>query len=287
MPEPSRGKNAAFAPIMGVGPGANGCGARACERTTMSLDRTLVASATFGEAGRFRRPLYDSFCFARLPSTIEWLLTGDPALCGEILPTPAFAGLPTRYDTVVVLFVDAFGWHFFDRSSYDLPFLRRIVDRGAAVRLTSMFPSTTAAHVTCIHTGLPPGRSGVFEWFYYEPIAGTVIAPLTFTPAGLKVRGALRDMGWEPADLLPEPTYYHRLGGRGVETHIFQASSYTPSPYSDHVFRGRTAVHPYGTLAEGLTELVDVLLTQPERPRYCFWYADAIDHTGHVHGPDS
>ena len=85
---------------------------------------------------------------------------------------------------MVLLFIDAFGWRFFERYADDYPLLRRILDEGYVTKLTSQFPSTTAAHVTTIHTGLPVDQSGVFEWFYYEPTIDALIAPLTFSFAG-------------------------------------------------------------------------------------------------------
>jgi predicted AlkP superfamily pyrophosphatase or phosphodiesterase len=69
---------------------------------------------------------------------------------------------------VVLFFIDAFGWRFFEKFQ-DAPFLKRMAKQGSIEKITSQFPSTTAAHVTTIHTGLPVGESGVYEWFYYEP----------------------------------------------------------------------------------------------------------------------
>ena len=40
---------------------------------------------------------------------------------------------------------------------------------GSVTRLTSQFPSTTAAHVTALYTGVPAGQHGVFEWQYWPP----------------------------------------------------------------------------------------------------------------------
>jgi hypothetical protein len=37
-----------------------------------------VDGAACGSAGLFRRPPYDSYCFSRIPATLEYLLTaGD------------------------------------------------------------------------------------------------------------------------------------------------------------------------------------------------------------------
>jgi hypothetical protein len=249
---------------------------------------STVAGATWGQAGRFRRPLYDSYCFSRLPATIKYLLLGRDEDRAGALPAGAYAGLPPQYDNVVFFFIDAFGWHFFEKFADDYPFLKRFLRNGRATPITSQFPSTTACHVTCIHTGVPVGQSGVFEWFYYEPRAGGVIAPLPFMFAGEKHRDTLQAEGLTAADIFPPGTLYQDLAALGVASHVFQHSDYTPSTYSDYAFRGAEKVWPFKTLAEGLTDLVHQLRAPSDAAkRYFFLYTDAIDHTGHKHGPDS
>src|SRR6266702_1475387 len=85
-------------------------------RHTHMLNTTslqAVSNSTFSE--RFVKPLYDSYCFSNIPQTIEFLLTGE----GQSgLPLDVFGSLPTRYDKVILFFVDAFGWRFFERYAY-------------------------------------------------------------------------------------------------------------------------------------------------------------------------
>ena len=82
----------------------------------------------------------------------------DPALGARLL-----GPLARPYQKVVLLFVDAYGWRFWQQDHARFPFLRRFAEQGMVTRLTSQFPSTTAAHVTAMHTGLPVGESGVYE----------------------------------------------------------------------------------------------------------------------------
>ncbi|MCY4603262.1 MAG: alkaline phosphatase family protein [Gemmatimonadetes bacterium] len=131
---------------------------------------------------RFIRPRYNGHCFADLPATIKWILTGQGA--PSLDPTLLTAVGPC--DTVVLFFIDSFGWRFFERYQDRYPFLSDIGRGGSVNRITSQFPSTTAAHITCIHTGQPVGHSGVFEWQYYEPSLDAIITPLPFARADSK-----------------------------------------------------------------------------------------------------
>src|SRR5258708_40201541 len=124
---------------------------------------------------QFIKPLYESYCFARIPATIEALLTDSSREAG--LPANVLSDLPVHYDKVILFFVDAFGWRFFTKSSDKYPFLKRFLDQGVVSKLTSQFPSTTAAHTTTIHTGQHVGKSDVFEWLYYEPQLDRIITP--------------------------------------------------------------------------------------------------------------
>src|SRR5262245_26749549 len=110
----------------------------------------------------FVRPHYSRYGYAQIPNTIRRLFGGQ----AEGFPAGPYAGLNEHYDAVVVLLIDAFGWKFVRRYA-EHPFLKRIQEHGLAAMLSSQFPSTTAAHVTTIHTGLTPGESGVYEWIYY------------------------------------------------------------------------------------------------------------------------
>src|SRR5689334_14704233 len=85
---------------------------------------------------QFIKPRYDEGGFAGIPARVE----------------NAFAS--GNYDAIVLFLVDGFGWRFFDRFQ-DAPFFKRIVKHGNVEKLISQFPSTTAAHITTIHTGLP------------------------------------------------------------------------------------------------------------------------------------
>src|SRR2546423_9748489 len=132
---------------------------------------------------RFVKPLYDSYCFSNIPQTIEFLLTGEgeSGLPLDVLGNPPC--MPRKYDKVILFFVDAFGWHFFERYAERYEFLKIILNTGVASKMTSQFPSTTAAHSTCIHTGLNAGPSGGYERHYSEPPVDDIISPLLFSYA--------------------------------------------------------------------------------------------------------
>jgi predicted AlkP superfamily pyrophosphatase or phosphodiesterase len=201
-----------------------------------------------------------------------------------------FAGIPTRirehfasgrYDAVVLFLVDGFGWRFFEKFQ-EMPFLKRLTKSGNVEKLTSQFPSTTAAHLTTIHTGLPVGQSGVYEWFYYEPQLDRVIAPLLFSYAGDDERDTLKGQV-KATKLYPNQTLYQEFGKLGFASHVFGVRDYTPSTYSNVVMKG-AELHSFKTFAEALVNL-GLLLENSTSRAYFQFYIDTIDSLSHKYGP--
>ena len=228
----------------------------------------------------FVKPQYGSRCFADIPSAIQYWLTGEeqPRLEAEVLDR-----FNQRYDTVILFLIDAFGWRFIERYGDHYPFLRRLAQHGHVAKLTSQFPSTTAAHVTTLHTGLPVGQSGMYEWYYYEPEVGEIIAPLLYSYAGTRQRDTLKADAISPTALFPYSSFYQGLSQYGVTSTILQHGEYTPSTYSDVVFAGARVV-PYLTLPEAITNL-QTLLTGQTTPSYYVLYFDKIDTISHRYRP--
>ncbi|HKY55649.1 MAG TPA: alkaline phosphatase family protein, partial [Anaerolineales bacterium] len=213
---------------------------------------------------QFIKPRYDEGGFANLPTRIQ----------------DAFAS--KNYDAVILFLVDAFGWRFFERFQ-DAPFIKRMAKHGRIEKLISQFPSTTAAHLTTIHTGLPVGQSGVYEWYYYEPQLDAVIAPLLFSFAGSEYRENLKSTGIHPPLLYPRGVFYPELKKRGVIPYIFGMREYTPSTYSNLVMAG-AELRPFKTLAEAFVNL-GLLLEKEKLPVYAHLYFDRIDSLCHEYGP--
>ena len=202
-----------------------------------------------------------------------------------------FSGIPERiknafksgnYDAVVLFLVDGFGWRFFERFQ-DAPFFQRIEKRGRVEKLISQFPSTTAAHLTTIHTGWNVGQSGVHEWIYYEPHVDALIAPLLFSYAGLWERDLLKPTGVQPAFIYPRGMFYPELKQMGVKPFVFGIRDYTPSTYSRAVMDG-AELRAFKTFSEALIN-VKRLLEEQKQPTYIYLYLDKIDSLAHEYGP--
>jgi hypothetical protein len=171
---------------------------------------------------------------------------------------------------VVVILLDAFGWTFVERHA-EHPLLRRVARDGSLGPMRSQFPSTTTAHVTTMHTGLPVEDHGLYEWRVYEPELDAITIPLLVA----------EDPPFDARRMLPEgPSFYQRLAVRhGASSTVFSPDRFSPSGFDAIALRGAKLV-PYSDLAS-----LPLILGDP--PSYTYIYFDLVDAIGHLHGPSS
>jgi predicted AlkP superfamily pyrophosphatase or phosphodiesterase len=222
----------------------------------------------------FCKPLYDSYCFSKIPGTIMSLLGKKT----DALPSDCW--IQKQYDTVILILIDGFGWEFLEKNHMKYPFLSRFFRKGIVSKLTSQFPSTTAAHITTLCSGSNVGQTGTYEWFYYEPKLDRVIAPLLFSFAGDKKCGTLKGL-IEPEKIFPYETVFQQLQQEGVKSYIFQPEEIAHSCYSDWMFRGG-AVTGYKKFSTCLSALASQI-----SDGLFYIYFGEVDSACHKHGMES
>ena len=221
------------------------------------------------------RPEQGTRCFDQLPSSVERLLTG--AINGPTLEEPL---LRERFERVVFVYFDAFGWTFLERHA-DHPLFARAQAEGILTQLTAQFPSTTTAQVTTIHSGLPVAEHGLYEWHVYEPTLDRLITPLLFSFAGDGIRGTLLGQ-IEPDGLFPSDSIYARLADAGVRSTVVLPTSIAGSAPNVGLLR-KADVVPFETAPSALAAAARAL---EEGAGYAHVYLDALDSLMHAVGTD-
>jgi hypothetical protein len=240
--------------------------------------------------GRFRslnahllKPIYEDYSFGNIPATAHRLLTGETS--GPLIPADAFGGSYPSPEKVVLVFVDSFGWQFWQRYLDRFETLRRVARDGVLTPISALFPSTTSASVTTLNLGVSPALHGIYEWYMYVPAYGEVVQSLPFALPGQRP-GSVATKGFEADALFAQPfeTAHQRLARHGVRSYQIAHRSYAGSPYNVRASAGAGIV-PYGTLAEAMVAL-DRLLEAPGKAFINFYWA-GLDTAAHTHGPGS
>ena len=228
------------------------------------------------------KPIYDDYSFRNIPATVHRLLSGETI--APLIPPDAFGGSYPSPDKVVLVFVDSFGWQFWQRYLDRFQTLRRVAADGVLTPISALFPSTTAASVTTLNLGVPPARHAIYEWYMYVPAFGEVIQSLPFALLG-KPPGSAATKGFEASDLFADrfETAHQRLGARGVRSFQVAHRSYANSPYNVLASAGAEIV-PYGTLAEAMVAIDRLLSDVPGKAFINFYWA-GLDTAAHTHGP--
>lgn len=166
-------------------------------------------------------------------------------------------------DNVVLLVLDSLGWMQLEERRALAPVMSAMGGGPA----TTVAPSTTAAALTSISTGVAPGEHGIVG--YRFPAGGSIMNALRWTtPAGDH-----RDVV-SPSDIQPIPT----LGGGDwhvVSDRMFIGSGFTECYLGAAPYHGFW--HPSSIVAE-----TRALLDQGHRRVYAYY--DGLDHVAHIHG---
>jgi Type I phosphodiesterase / nucleotide pyrophosphatase len=181
---------------------------------------------------------------------------------------------------VCLLLIDGLGWRALRRHPTDAPFLTSLAEGSQPI--TSGFPSTTAASVSTIGTGMPAGQHGIVGFSFAIP-DGVLINALSWHTHGAGKRVDLRKR-FVPEEIQPRRTALERAAAAGVQVTLAVPQVHHGSGLTRAVLRGGDIqdVHALGDLAG------NVLAAVSGRERtFCYAYHGDLDLLGHVYGVES
>ncbi len=233
--------------------------------------------------GSFVLPDYGRYSLAEIVPTVLAMFGVDAGRA--TLPDAVYREQAAGCDRVVLLMVDGLGYAQLTDHQEELPLFGLLGERGHVYALTSVFPSTTAAALTTLHTGFTPREHGLLEWTLYFEQLGAMVETLPFKPLGSRTNDSLLRKGADPRLLYDGPTAYERLAAAGVASYCFNHQAYARSAYTSTVARGSQSV-AYGWGADLVVALRRLLATV-DGPAYFFVYWPQVDSVEHRYGPHS
>ncbi len=174
---------------------------------------------------------------------------------------------------LIFVLVDGLGYSLFEKYLADS-------FEGKYIRLTSLFPSTTAAVLTTLYTGLAPKEHGILEWYMYYEEYGGIIKTLPFSPMDVEENDSLIKMGISPLPLFRHPTIFEQLSSQGIACASYMRREYAHASYSTHMLRGSKIV-PYSTMEEAFKGI------SKDKRDFIYIYLDYLDTMEHAYGPQS
>ena len=220
--------------------------------------------------GEFRLPDYGPNSLLALPGSIAALLRGSGRRVME--PLRDLLGV----SRLLLLVLDGVGYDLFANVVG-----RVLKDCPKPARISTIYPSTTAAVLTTVSTGLPAGVHGMLEWNLYVPEINMLIESIPFRPIGLKGYDVLSEMGVSPTVLFRGRTLFSRLGSEGVKTRAFVRAHIHDTCYTRRLLGGAERV-PY----VNVTDLSVALAREVRRgdARLIYVYIEATDTIAHLYG---
>jgi Type I phosphodiesterase / nucleotide pyrophosphatase len=226
-----------------------------------------VTLAPVVEPGSVPIPQYGSCSLADLvPSVLASL--GTPTFTNVLALPPAPAAC--------ILLVDGLGADLIRAHPADAPVLCEALAGDHGRDITAGFPSTTAASIASIGTGLPPGGHGIL---------GYTVA----IPGAARLMNSLRwDDAVDPVAWQPEPTAFERAVAAGtslveVAKREFEGGGLNRAALRGAAFMGADT---FGEVGAGALDALESALASG-RPGLVYAYVSELDWTGHGHGVGS
>ena len=197
---------------------------------------------------------------------------------------------------IVVVLADGLGLWQLDRfcANGATPFLERLVARAhrreaaQLLEATTVFPSTTAAAITTLHTARTPQEHGNIAYFVWLDEFEQVTAMLRWGPAVTRRGSYFDDPKIDPRAYVKVPSIHGRFRERGIKSYViepemFRNEAMTRMHSREAAYLGYHLPTTMGVMLRAALE------TRPngQSPAYLYAYWAGIDTSSHLYGPMS
>jgi predicted AlkP superfamily pyrophosphatase or phosphodiesterase len=190
-----------------------------------------------------------------------------------------------KYEQIILFVIDGLGWHDWMHHSLQFPFYEKLFTKGKIFPITSVFPSTTPAALTTIHTGFTPQEHGLLEWYTYFEEFQKVIMPMQFRATWDEDVNSLLKEGGTVQNIYDQVSMYETLAAADIESGLFVFKQHLPSVYNEAISRGaQTYIYSDGP---DLFRQLALSLTNSRGRNFYNVYWGEIDSAAHKHGPGS
>lgn len=227
-------------------------------------------------------PDYGAYSIDSIVSFIRALFGEKSERGGALLPSvPSI--LPRR---VVLLILDGLGYIHLKRLLSKFPdmFLNRLIEQGAIIPLTSVFPSTTATALPSFSTGVTPQEHGMLGYRLYLKETASITNMIKLSPLGNSLRDSALQAGIDEDNFLLPSTIFEQLRATGIEPHVIIKKAIAGSGLSRILYDGSAIMHTAVNLSDMLVSTRDILNLENKKTFVSLYWGDT-DAIAHVHGP--
>lgn len=174
---------------------------------------------------------------------------------------------------LVLVLIDGLGWWNLQDFAAYAPNLRRLLSFGKVGELSAytVCPSTTAAAITSLLTGVGPGATNMLSYQLYDPALSKRFDLISF-----------RDYPHNPEDFQNQETFFERFRKAGVETFALGPKKFIGGGLTRAALRGAQYVS-----SEKLDLRAQQAAKHSRTGRLTYFYVAEVDHAGHGHGVGS
>lgn len=184
---------------------------------------------------------------------------------------------------LILFLIDGFGYNLYKSEAVKFPFYKNIDKNGLCEKITSVFPSTTAAAITSINTGLTPIEHGLLEWNLYFREIDAIMQPLPYKIVATEFHSKPITIPESTKFLFDDKTIYQILAQNTIPSFYFIPKTLTGSVYTKLVASGAKII-AYVSIVDLLIAL-RTIIQETSAKAYCYVYWESIDTQEHVYGP--
>ncbi len=183
----------------------------------------------------------------------------------------------TDDDTIVLLIIDGLGYNFLSKKGRDSFLFENLKGK-----ISSVFPTTTAAAMTTFYSGLAPQNHSVPAWFTYLKEIGMVSAILPFKTRGYNFHFEKNKI--RSSDIFSFKKLFENLK---FDYFSILPKALKGSPYSNYVLEGSTQIG-YRNLDDFFKKnLFTTLRKSVKKKKYIVAYWPKFDAISHDNGIQS